>query len=156
MPHKGWICVDVEDLGEPSATCEMCETVEIRFVHRMQHPEYADVLGVGCVCAEHMSEDYTGPRERERALRSLHRRKARWLKRRWTLNRDGDSCLRTDGFVIVLLQHRDRTWGARITDEQGTRRTHSSRRKYTTEQAAALAAFDAMIVLKHRRAPTLE
>ena len=32
VPHKGWIWVDIEDLGEPSATCEMCETQEIRYV----------------------------------------------------------------------------------------------------------------------------
>lgn len=25
VPHKGWTCVDIEDLGEPSAVCEMCE-----------------------------------------------------------------------------------------------------------------------------------
>jgi hypothetical protein len=27
----------------------------------MQHPDYPDVLAVGCVCAEHMEEDYAGP-----------------------------------------------------------------------------------------------
>jgi len=34
VPHRGWTCVDIDDLGEPSATCEMCETQEIRYVHR--------------------------------------------------------------------------------------------------------------------------
>jgi hypothetical protein len=33
VPHRGWSCVGVEDLGAPEATCEMCETQKIRYVH---------------------------------------------------------------------------------------------------------------------------
>lgn len=51
VPHKGWTCLDIEDLGEPSATCEMCEAQEIRYVHHMEHPNYSGSLGCGCVCA---------------------------------------------------------------------------------------------------------
>lgn len=40
VPHKGWTCVRVDDLGEPSVTCEMCEFQAIRYVHHMSHPEY--------------------------------------------------------------------------------------------------------------------
>jgi hypothetical protein len=36
VPHKGWVCVDIEDLGEPSLTCEMCESQNIRYVHYME------------------------------------------------------------------------------------------------------------------------
>ncbi|GHV31592.1 hypothetical protein AGMMS4952_20620 [Spirochaetia bacterium] len=48
VPHKGWKCIDIEDLGEPSLTCEMCESQEIRYVHYMKHPGYKDILKVGC------------------------------------------------------------------------------------------------------------
>ena len=44
VPHKGWICVSVDDLGAPDAVCEMCETREIRYVHHMEHPDYSDSL----------------------------------------------------------------------------------------------------------------
>ena len=66
VPQKGWTCVGIEDLEEPSAVCEMCETQEIRYVHYMEHSHYPDQLGVGCVCAGHMEEDYEGARRRDR------------------------------------------------------------------------------------------
>jgi hypothetical protein len=25
VPHKGWTCASIDDLGEPSHVCEMCE-----------------------------------------------------------------------------------------------------------------------------------
>lgn len=54
LPHRGWHCVDIEDLGEPQVECEMCESQTIRFVHHMEHPDYSQVLEVGCICAGHM------------------------------------------------------------------------------------------------------
>ena len=54
LPHKGWICIDVIDLGEgASKLCEMCEHADIRYVHYMAHEDYPQVLDVGCVCASH-------------------------------------------------------------------------------------------------------
>jgi len=70
VPHRGWICVSVDDLGTPDAVCEMCETQEIRYVHHMEHPDYRESLGVGCICAQHMENDYEAPRRRERTLRN--------------------------------------------------------------------------------------
>ena len=61
VPHRGWACVGIEDLEEPAQFCEMCESVEIRYVHLMEHPDYPETLGVGCICAEHMEEDYVNP-----------------------------------------------------------------------------------------------
>lgn len=49
VPHKGWSCVGIEDLGEPSQTCEMCESIDIRCAHVMSHPDYPGELAVGCV-----------------------------------------------------------------------------------------------------------
>ena len=25
VPHKGWVCEDIEDAGAPDFTCQMCE-----------------------------------------------------------------------------------------------------------------------------------
>jgi len=67
VPHKGWVCADVEDLGEPDATCEMCERMTIRYVHHMTHADHAP-LAVGCVCAGHMEGDLAAAKGRETAL----------------------------------------------------------------------------------------
>jgi hypothetical protein len=150
VPHKGWTCVDVEDLEHPDAICEMCETQEIRYVHWMTHPDYPGELGVGCVCAEKMEDDYTGPRKRETALRSSAARRKRWLTRNWRISARGNPYLNTGGLNITIFPNADGTWGGRI-EERATRRSVSARRKYTSEDRAKLAAFDAMIFLKSNR-----
>lgn len=71
VPHKGWTCTSVEDLGAPDETCEVCETRDIRYVHHMQHPDYPESLAVGCICADHMENDYEGPRSR-RCVQCVH------------------------------------------------------------------------------------
>ncbi len=150
VPHKGWTCVGIEDLGEPSAICEMCETQEIRYVHAMTHPHYAGELNVGCVCAEKMEDDYIGPRRRENALRSAAGRKKRWLSRKWRISARGNPYINTDGFNITIYRNADGTWGGRI-EERGTARAVDSRKRYPTEDAAKLAAFDGMVFLKVKR-----
>ncbi|MQT13074.1 hypothetical protein [Segnochrobactrum spirostomi] len=54
VPHKGWTCIDIEDLGAPDAVCEMCERQDIRYVPAMQHADYPEILHCGCICAGHM------------------------------------------------------------------------------------------------------
>jgi hypothetical protein len=151
VPKKGWTWLDVEPLDEPSETCEMCETVEIRYVHLMEHPNYPDVLRVGCVCAERMSEDYARPRARERALQNRSQRKSRWLLRRWRESKRGNSYLKTNGFFIVIHRNSDGSWGGTVTDVRSGSEPRRSKRKYPTYDAAALAAFDAMEIMASRR-----
>lgn len=150
VPKKGWACVGVEDLGSPDAICEMCEVQEIRYVHTMSHPDYADELNVGCVCAEKMEDDYVRPRLREKALRSAAGRKKRWLSRKWRISTRGNSYINTDGFNITIYSNRDGSWGGRI-EEGESGRAVTSRKRYRTEDAAKLAAFDGMIFLKNKR-----
>ncbi|MER9414056.1 hypothetical protein [Mesorhizobium sp. M0589] len=146
VPHKGWTCVDVDDLGEPSETCEMCEAQEIRYVHYMSHPHYPAVLGVGCVCAENMENDYAAPKERERRLRGAAARRQRWLTRKWRTSRSGNSYLNTGGFNITVFPQGG-SWGGRILERQ-TQRSVDSRRTYATAEAAKLGAFDGMVFLE--------
>lgn len=104
VPHKGWTCVDIDDLEAPNEICQMCEDKEIRFVHYMSHPDYPHTLGVGCVCAEHMESDYVRPKERERRLRSLARRRKTWFDREWRENAKGNLTMRTEGFFIRIFR----------------------------------------------------
>ncbi|WP_420417412.1 hypothetical protein [Pacificispira sp.] len=142
--------MNVEDLGSPDAVCEMCETQDIRYVHYMSHPDHQEILGVGCVCAEHMEEDYEAPRRRERLIRNSARRKQRWLSRKWYTLSNDHSYINTDGFNVTIFRKRDGTWGGMLTD-RNTGQSISSRQVYATEDQAKLAAFDGMVFLKNER-----
>lgn len=152
VPHKGWVCVDVEDRGAPdAAVCEMCEVQNIRYVHYMEHRDFDEVLGVGCICAEHMENDYEKPRQRERGLRNAAQRKRRWLVRKWQTSANGNTFLNTDGMNIVVFKRKSsEVWAARIVNRISGGVVYS-RRTYESEDAAKLKAFDAMIFLKLNR-----
>lgn len=148
VPHKGWICLDIEDLGEPSAICEMCETQEIRYVHHMQHPHYPDVLGCGCVCAGHMDGDYEGAKQREQVLRNASARRRKWLTRNWRESRSGNPFLNVDGNNVVVYPA-GQGWGFRISN-QVTGKSVVSRQVLATMDTAKLRSFDAMTWMKER------
>ncbi len=149
-PHRGWTCVNVEDLSAPDVVCEMCEIQEIRYVHYMEHPNYPEILGVGCICAGHMEENYEASERRERNLKNAAQRRRRWLDRKWRTSAKGNPYLNTDGFNIVIFRKSDGSWGARIEDRV-TGQSVTSRRRHDSESEGKLAAFDAMIFLKNRR-----
>lgn len=146
VPHKGWTCVDTEDLDTPSQTCEMCETQVIRYVHYMQHPNYSSTLAVGCVCAEHMEDDYVRPREREKKMRAMAGRRRRWASRTWRTSKRGNLYIKHDGFLLVIFplgDERGSRWKLSITHVASQTRT-LGRRIYKTQEAAKRASFDAL------------
>lgn len=140
IPHRGWTCVDVEDLGHAEGVREMCGRETIRYVHYMQHDEYEGRLAVGCVCAEKMSGDYTGPRMRENALRRRASRRGKWLTRKWRQSEKGNFVLRTGGHKIVVFAGQKAynlgMWSYCIDSA-------FSQRYYGSVEDAKLAAFDA-------------
>jgi hypothetical protein len=146
VPHNGWQCTGVEDLGADGgpvderdyATCEMCGHERIRFLHSMEHPKYSLELKVGCVCAEKMSDDYVGPREREDKLRNRAGKRGRWLTRRWRQSKNGNPYIRVGGYNLVVFPDRFRSnrWKFSIDGE-------FSPRAYASEDEAKLALFDA-------------
>lgn len=130
----------------------MCEVREIRFVHYMQHPAYADILGCGCVCAERMEEDYTAPRERERVLRNAAGRKRRWLSRAWRTSSKGNPYINADGYNVVIFPltgTASGNWGFRVTN-RSTDDSVQSRKPYPSADSAKLKAFDAIVWMKQR------
>lgn len=121
VPHKGWTDEYVDDLGEPSFTCEMCESATIRYAHHMTHPDYPQELICGVVCAERMTEDYANPRRMEREARNRsardkrqrarqtaglqreERRQQAWLDAAWATSARGNLCLGgRDWFLVVF------------------------------------------------------
>jgi len=129
----------------------MCECVEIRYVHLMEHSNYPGTLGVGCVCAEHMEGDYVGPRERENRLKNESRRRSKWLERKWRMSATGVSFLNTDGFNIQVIEPEDSKAGWMITImRRGTYNRVRGRKRFTSPEAAKLAAFDALMWAKRK------
>jgi len=150
VPHRGWRCVDIEERDEQDHLCEMCEARLVRFVHVMEHHDYEEVLRVGCVCAGHMEEDLVGARRREAGFRSDRARRSRWLSRTWRVSAAGNDFLNTnDGFNVVVFR-RGAIWSARV-EHRESGYSRSSKRRYATADAAKLAAFDAMLGMKHSR-----
>jgi hypothetical protein len=90
VPHKGWTCIDVYDVGEPSHLCEMCEEQLVRYVHVMEHPDHSEALDVGCVCAGNMEQDPVGARKRETRLKSRQRQRGQWLDKPWRVSEKGN------------------------------------------------------------------
>ncbi|WP_188400438.1 hypothetical protein [Sporomusa sp. GT1] len=115
IPHKGWTCIFMEDLGadledldaderkDYYENCEMCNHEGIRYVHIMEHPEFDGQLRVGCSCAEKMEEDYANPRLREKALRNKYSRLATFMKKKWTLRPNGNYTLKFKGYYITIM-----------------------------------------------------
>lgn len=119
-------------------------------MHYMEHPNYPEALGVGCVCAGHMADDYEGAREREGRLKSTAHRRRRWTTRKWKTSAKGNPYLNVDGLNITVFRRRSGKWGARITDRE-TGDSRLSKLPYKTMNDAKLAAFETMIFLQQER-----
>jgi hypothetical protein len=149
VPHKGWQCVEIEDLEEPCHVCEMCEVQIVRYVHTMVHPDY-ETLEVGCICAGYMEQDLIGARQREAHFKQRLSRRMNWLRRTWRISHSGNEFINTqDGFNVVVFQNGE-TWGARFLDKQ-TGYVRFAQRAYANADAAKLATFDAIARYKTRR-----
>jgi len=140
VPHLGWQCVDIEDLGELLQECEMCETQSIRYVHYMEHPSYPKVLKVGCVCAGNMEGNRAAADGREAEMRSRAGKRTRWLSRRWRVSEKGNHWIRADGYRVTVYK-RGAGWAATVSDVNDSFVEHS-RTHYATRDLAKLAAFD--------------
>lgn len=150
VPHKGWRCVDIEEHAAQDHLCEMCEARLVRFVHVMVHEACAAPLRVGCVCAGHMEEDLAAARRRETQYRLGLSRRSRWLARTWRRSAAGNEFVNTsDGFNVVVFS-RGPVWAAKV-EHRPSGYFRLSKLPYRTRDAAKLAAFDAMLVIKARQ-----
>ena len=92
----------------------------------------------------------------KREARALKARRARWLDRAWQVSaKDNDYTNTRDGFNVAIYRH-DGHWAACVKDCT-TGATRVSERPYPSENAAKLAAFDALVdMLKQREAADRE
>ena len=139
-PHKGWNWESVTDLEEATHVCEMCDKENIRYVHTMRHSVENISIDVGCICAEKLSEDYTGLyKEREKKLRGIAQRKKSFLSRKWKHNLKKNSWfLDIDGITVTIFPDKftPGKWKYVFNNK-------FSDLKFDTVESAQLAAFDA-------------
>lgn len=144
VPHSGWNCVGVEDLGGPVGICQMCGYQIIRYAHQMEHPKYRS-LSVGCVCAGRMEGDVAEAKRREADFKNRQSRRVNFFKRKWKRSRKGYEYLKIDDHIIVLLESfkasrdgkRESFWKFSIDNL-------IYETAYATRERAVAAAFDAL------------
>jgi DNA helicase-2/ATP-dependent DNA helicase PcrA len=137
VPHTGWTCVDLIDLGKPTGVCEMCGYQIIRYVHVMRHPAYSGRIGAGCICAGRMEGDSEKAALRERDYKNLLNRRKTFLTRKWKKSIKGNFYLNYMQKNVVLLKSKYKTgyWRFSIDGKM-------SDREYPSLEEAKLAAFD--------------
>ena len=140
VPHRGWECVQIEDLGAPSFICEMCKRQKIRYVHYMEHSEHPDILKVGCICAGHMEEDLVAAKKRDAAMKSRAVKRKQWFTRKWRTSAKGNPWVVADGYRVSVYK-RGGGWAATIASEDDSLIVHS-RFNHGTQDKAKLSAFD--------------
>ncbi len=137
VPHSGWSCTGVDDLGEPAGICEMCGYQIIRYVHHMEHPRYRS-LAVGCVCAGKMEGDIGEAKRREAEFKKRQSRRLHFFERKWKVSQRGNEYLKIDGHVVVLYHiPRGQVWKYSLDNEFG-------KASYPTRERAMAGAFEAL------------
>ncbi|WP_313613381.1 hypothetical protein [Agrobacterium sp.] len=146
VPKKGWECVNVEDLGEPSQICEMCEAMEIRYVQYMRNPRYADTLACGLVCAGHMSEDLIGAANRDKTLKNNTRKRKTFASRRgWYINGKGNPQIKDGWYRVTMFKTPNGLWKG-VVNNTHIDRSYFTRDLFESLDDAKRAAFDTMLL----------
>lgn len=138
VPHEGWVCEAVYDLGEPVGICRMCGHQIIRYVHVMRHPSYPRKIGAGCICAGRMEGDPERARARENAFKNRQARLETFLQIPLRRSRNGNEYIKYKGEVITILQDKYRKGYYKTV----CRGVYSI--AFSTKEAAILDAFDTL------------
>jgi hypothetical protein len=159
VPHKGWVCIGMEDLGEfvdggdiEYESCEMCGKERIRYVHIMSHND-GGILRVGCGCAAKMEEDYENPKQRDEEAKKKASRRTSFMKKIWRRNENGNYTLRYKGDTITIMKSKfGSTYGVihkgtLIWDYKGRKNMD-----FNTSKRAAFDLFDSQHDVSRRSA----
>jgi DNA helicase-2/ATP-dependent DNA helicase PcrA len=107
VPKKGWICVDVIDLGQPYGECGMCGKEDIRYVHIMRHEKHQSI-GAGCVCGGKMEGDINTAKERENALKNKISRFRTFSVTEFKTSAKGNLYTKYKNTVITFVQSKNK------------------------------------------------
>ncbi|MGI6743527.1 MAG: ATP-dependent helicase [Eubacteriales bacterium] len=104
VPHSGWYCTGVIDLGAPVGTCRMCGYQIIRYVHVMRHNEYPRAIGAGCICAGNMEGSAENAKKREYDYKNRLRRRKNFLNTKFKRSRSGNSYFKYKGEIVTVIE----------------------------------------------------
>lgn len=128
VPHEGWICEGIYDLGEPVGVCRMCGHQIIRYVHVMSHPSYPRRIGAGCVCAGRMEGDPARARERENRFKAREGRRDTFMKLPLKRSRNGNEYVKYKGEIITVLRDRFREGSYKAVYKNEYTQSHPEKR----------------------------
>lgn len=122
VPHEGWECTGIIDLGEPVGICRMCGYQIIRYVHIMKHPNYHRTIGAGCICAGKMEGDVEKAKAREAAFKNRQSRRETFLHLPRKRSRNGHEYIKYHGEIITLLEdkYKKGQWKTAFRNEYST------------------------------------
>jgi len=144
IPHSGWSLIDTVDYWSADFVCMNCRFRHVRYVHELKHKRTGKLIKVGCVCAEHLTQDFATPRLRETALKSRAGRRMRWPTLNWKRSSKGNLFLKKQRRVIVVRPSSG-GWLASYKSDDGSEATWVSvKGLHDTAEEAKLAAFDAL------------
>ena len=145
VPHEGWYCVGVTDLGAPCGVCEMCGYQIIRYVHHMVHNNYSGTLNVGCICAGKMEGDIEKAKKRERDFKNRESRRENFMNRKWNKSKNGNPYIKIKNHIIVLYKKKGaEIWKYSIDNE-------FCPEIFKTQEEAMQAVFEALEQLANAR-----
>ena len=121
----------------------MCGNEKIRYVHVMRHSEWPEVLHVGCVCAEKMTDDYVNPRERETILRNKASRRTNFNKVVWRYNQEKRTYTKKyKGENITIVESRYGGYGVLFADNKIWNYQSRKIRDFEFAEKVAFEVFD--------------
>ncbi len=143
IARTGWILTGTVDTKSATFSCENCGFPHVRYVHELINKSKDQRVRVGCVCAEHLTQDFTTPKLRERALKGRAGRRMRWPTLNWKLSASGNLYLKKSGVVVVLKHGPRGGWAASYKPIEGEDWIRVAGWHVTPEEAK-LAAFDTL------------
>jgi len=143
LPRKGWVLIDTLDHGTANFTCENCGNVHIRYKHLLTHQKTGRRVVVGCVCAEHLTQDFTTPKLRERDLKGWTGRRMRFPTLNWVYSHNGNLRLKKDGMIFVLKRGKLGGWAVSYLPRDGDKWVQIPG-WHNNPVDAKVAAFDAV------------
>jgi len=155
VPHLGWTCVDEYDAKEDGGDmiiCQMCETMEVRFVHVMENERYPEQLHCGCICAAHMSSELKAAQDRDKRMRSRAKRRLHFHKRGgWKISVHGNPYIEVHGNQAVITRMADGRYRVCVRGMHD-RKYRWGKKHYATLADAQKGCFDALEYVEEKQA----
>ena len=142
LPRTGWVWLGVGDNDIDNFRCQNCGFPRVRYVHHLKNRRTGLEIRVGCVCAEHLTQDFTNLALREREFKGRASRRLRWPTLNWRRTMKGNLRLRKSGTVVVVVCGKYGGWT--FTYKRQGSDWVRGKAWYDTADEAKLSAFDAL------------